>query len=204
MKILIIDNYDSFTFNLYQCVGEILLDTGGKFKLDVLRNNDITIQEIKKRRYDKIIISPGPGDPGNPLYFGVCADVLVRLGAKTPILGVCLGMQGMAHCFGGKVIRATRPMHGKTSVIKHDGSGVFRGLPQHMEVMRYHSLVVEKATVPDCFKITAHTRDTEEIMGLRHKTYPMEGVQFHPESFATDCGKSLLMNFVTPWTRQTS
>jgi len=203
MRILIIDNYDSFTFNLYQHIGEILLDTGGKFKLDVLRNNAITVHEIKKRRYDKIIISPGPGDPGDPLYFGVCADVLLCLGAKTPIFGVCLGMQGMARCFGGKVVRATRPMHGKTSVIKHDGSGIFRGLPQNMEVMRYHSLVVEKATVPNCFKITAHARDTEEIMGLRHKTYPMEGVQFHPESFATDCGKSLLANFLIPWTRQT-
>ncbi len=196
MKILIIDNYDSFTFNLYQYVGEILIDVGKKFKLDVLRNDEITIEKIKKRRYDKIIISPGPGDPSDSGYFGVCAEVLTQVGKETPVLGVCLGMQGMAHYFGGKVIRAKHPMHGKTSTVKHDGLGLFRGLPQKLEVMRYHSLIADKLTIPDCLKITSESLDTGEIMGLRHKTYPIEGIQFHPESFATDGGKLLLENFL--------
>ena len=196
MKILIIDNYDSFTFNLYQYIGEVLIDKGKKFRLDVLRNDEITTEEIKKRRYDKVIISPGPGDPSDPAYFGVCAEVLTQVGKETPVLGVCLGMQGMAHYFGGKVIRAKHPMHGKTSIIEHDGIRVFNGIPQNIEVMRYHSLIAEKVTLPDCLKITAISQDTEEIMGLRHKTYPIEGIQFHPESFATDGGKLLLANFL--------
>lgn len=196
MKILIIDNYDSFTFNLYQYVGEILIDKGKEFRLGVLRNDEITIEEIKKRRYDKIIISPGPGDPSDPAYFGVCADVITKIGKEIPVLGVCLGMQGMAHYFGGKVIRAKHPMHGKTSIIEHDGIGVFNSLPQNIEVMRYHSLIAEKATLPDCLKITAVAKDTEEIMGLRHTKYPIEGIQFHPESFATEGGKLLLANFL--------
>lgn len=198
MKILIIDNYDSFTFNLYQYIGEILIDKGKKFRLDALRNDEITIEEIKKRRYDRIIISPGPGDPSDPAYFGVCAEVLIQVGKETPVLGVCLGMQGMAHYFGGKVIRAKLPMHGKTSIIEHDGIGIFKGLPQNIEVMRYHSLIAEKAGLPNCLKITATSKDTEEIMGLRHTSYPIEGIQFHPESFATDGGKLLLANFLKP------
>lgn len=196
MKILIIDNYDSFTFNLYQYVGEIFIDKGEKFKLDVARNDAITLEEIKERRYDKIIISPGPGDPADKAYFGVCAEVLTEIGKKTPVLGVCLGMQGMAASFGGKVVRAKQPMHGKTSRIEHDGLGVFKGLPQYIEVMRYHSLVAEKTTLPECLKITALSEDTGEIMGLRHTTYPIEGIQFHPESFATEGGKALLENFL--------
>lgn len=196
MKILIIDNYDSFTFNLYQYIGEVLIDKNKKFKLDVFRNDEITTEEIKKRRYDNIIISPGPGDPGDPAYFGVCAEVLTQVGKETPVLGVCLGMQGMAHYFGGRVIRAKQPMHGKTSIIEHDEEGVFKGLPQNIEVMRYHSLIAEKATLPDCLKITAISNDTKEIMGLRHKEYPIEGIQFHPESFATQAGKQMLSNFL--------
>lgn len=196
MKILIIDNYDSFTYNLYQYIGEILTDKGKKFFLDVVRNDVITIKEIKGRGYEKIIISPGPGDPGNPAYFGVCADILTKLGKQIPVLGVCLGMQGMAHYFGGRVIRAKQPMHGKTSVIEHDEKGVFRGLPQKLEVMRYHSLVADKTTLPSCLEITAISKDTAEIMGLRHKIYPIEGIQFHPESFATEGGKEILTNFL--------
>lgn len=196
MKILIIDNYDSFTFNLYQYVGEILIDKGKKFKLNVFRNDEITTEEIKRKKYDKIIISPGPGNPSDPTYFGVCADVLTKIGREIPVLGVCLGMQGMAYCFGGRVIRAKLPIHGKTSIIEHDGIGVFKGLPQYMEVMRYHSLVAEKETLPNCLKITATSKDTEEIMGLRHINYPIEGIQFHPESFATEGGKLLLENFL--------
>lgn len=196
MKILIIDNYDSFTYNLYQYIGEILTEKNKEFTLDVVRNDALTIQEIKNKNYEKIIISPGPGDPSDKAYFGVCAEVLIILGKQIPVLGVCLGMQGMAHYFGGKVVRAKLPMHGKTSIIEHDKKGIFKGLPQNLEVMRYHSLVVDKKTLPTCFIITAKSLDTDEIMGLRHKNYPIEGIQFHPESFATAGGKEILTNFL--------
>lgn len=196
MKILIVDNYDSFTYNLYQCIGEILMNRNNTFILDVAKNDAISLEEIKKKKYEKIVISPGPGDPSDLLYFGVCADVLIKLGKKIPVLGVCLGMQGMAYYFGGRIIRAKQPMHGKTSTIDHDAQGVFKGLPQNLEVMRYHSLVAEKATLPVCLKITALSKDTNEIMGLRHKIYPIEGIQFHPESFATEGGEEILTNFL--------
>lgn len=230
MKILIIDNYDSFTFNLYQYVGEILQLKVKKEKLIdeysiiVKRNDEITIEEIKNENFDRIIISPGPGDPSDKAYFGVCADVLIEVGKTVPVLGVCLGMQGMAHYFGGKVVRASYPMHGKTSSIMHDGKGVFYSLPQEIEVMRYHSLIVERESVPKCFEVTAyvsvdksdssdhnifkeygesphtiqlfHNSQEIEIMGLRHKEYPIEGIQFHPESFATEGGKIMLENFL--------
>jgi anthranilate synthase component 2 len=207
MKVLIIDNYDSFTYNLYQYAGEILstpltppLTKGRKggvsFTLDVTRNDELALAQIKKARYDRIIISPGPGSPNDPAYFGVCADVILQLGATTPLLGVCLGMQGIAHYFGGRVIRARVPMHGKTRIITHDGKGVFAGLPQGLEVMRYHSLVVDPARVPDELEITARTKESDEIMGLRHRRYPIEGIQFHPESFATEGGKQMVKNFL--------
>ncbi len=196
MKVLIIDNYDSFTFNLYQYVGEILQSSILPFRVDVFRNDKITVEKIKKKKYDRIILSPGPGDPSDKKYFGVCADVLTKLGKKIPVLGVCLGMQGMANSFGGKVIRAKKPMHGKTSSIKHDGKGVFAGLPQDLEVMRYHSLVADPETLPSSLLITATAKESREIMGLRHKKYPIEGVQFHPESFATEVGKMILTNFL--------
>ena len=196
VKILIIDNYDSFTYNLYQYVGEILTARAEPFVLDVVRNDELTLEEIEKRAYDRIIISPGPGDPRDPAYFGVCADVLKILGMRTPILGVCLGMQGMAAVFGGNVIRAQVPMHGKTSTITHDESGVFAGVPQNAEVMRYHSLIAEEKSLPDSLLITAQANDSREIMGLRHREYPIEGVQFHPESFATEGGKIILGNFI--------
>ena len=196
MKILIIDNYDSFTFNLYQYIGEILTNKNIKFSIDVLRNDEITLDEIKKRKYQKIIISPGPGDPADLKYFGVCSKVLTSLGKTIPVFGVCLGMQGMAYYFGGKVIKAKQPMHGKTSIIKHNGKGVFTNLPQNLEVMRYHSLVADKTSLPDCLEITSTSLDTKEIMGLRHKDYPVEGIQFHPESFATEGGKEILSNFL--------
>lgn len=194
MKILIIDNYDSFTFNLYQYAGEILKDKGEDFAIDVVRNDQITLDEIKKRKYDRVIISPGPGDPSDKAYFGVCGEVIFKLGKEIPVLGVCLGMQGMAYYFGGRVVRAKLPMHGKTSIIKHDKKGVFKGLPQGLEVMRYHSLIAEKKTLPKSLEITAQADG--EIMGLRHKKYPLEGVQFHPESFATEGGKKMLENFL--------
>lgn len=194
MKVLIIDNYDSFTYNLYQYVGALLEAKKGQFDLDVFRNNKITLHQIRQKGYDKIIISPGPGDPSDKAYFGVCSDVLTSLGKKTPVLGVCLGMQGVAYYFGGRVIKARVPMHGKTSIIKHDGKGIFKGLPQDLEVMRYHSLIAEKKSLPKDLKITAEANG--EIMGLRHKKYPIEGIQFHPESFATEGGKKILTNFL--------
>jgi len=196
MRVLIIDNYDSFTYNLYQHIGELLQDLKKRVVLDVVRNDELSFAAIEKRKYDRIIISPGPGDPGDKVYFGVCSDVITKLGKTIPILGVCLGMQGIAHYFGGKVVRAVKPMHGKTSIIFHDETGVFYDLPQDIEVMRYHSLIVEKKSFPENLVITALARDTEEIMGLRHKKYPIEGIQFHPESFATDGGKILLKNFL--------
>lgn len=195
MKLLIIDNYDSFTFNLYQYAGEILKARPDSV-VDVVRNDAITVAQIQKRGYDKIIISPGPGDPSDKAYFGVCAEVITKLGKTTPVLGVCLGMQGIAHYFGGRVVRAKEPMHGKISVIEHDGKGVFSGLPQGIEVMRYHSLVAEKESLPECLIITATVQSTGEVMGLRHREYPIEGVQFHPESFASEGGKMLLSNFI--------
>lgn len=199
MKVLIIDNYDSFTFNLYQEVGSILSKKHKEFGLDVVRNDEITLEEIKKRKYDRIVLSPGPGDPADKKYFGVCADVITNVGKTTPVLGVCLGMQGMAHYFGGSVIRAKVPMHGKTSVIMHDSKGLFAGLPQGLEVMRYHSLIADKASLPKDLVVTASVKSigqTPEIMGLRHKKYPIEGIQFHPESFATEAGRKMLENFI--------
>jgi anthranilate synthase/aminodeoxychorismate synthase-like glutamine amidotransferase len=195
MKILILDNYDSFTYNLYQYVGEILTQKSEPFTLEVIRNDGITLAEIKKRGYDRIVISPGPGDPSDAAYFGVCADVLKNI-TTTPILGVCLGMQGIAHYFGGNVIRAEKPMHGKTSNVSHDGESVFAGLPQGIKVMRYHSLVADPASLPKDLVVSATSQDSKEIMGLRHAKYPIEGIQFHPESFATEGGKKILENFI--------
>ena len=152
MNVLIIDNYDSFTFNLYQYVGEILQtelsQEHSDSKVTVKRNNEITLEQIKQQGYDRIIISPGPGSPDDPAYFGVCAEVIRELGPTTPLLGVCLGMQGIAHVFGGDVVRAGVPMHGKTSPIRHDEQGVYQGLPQDIEIIRYHSLIVKADTLP--------------------------------------------------------
>ena len=196
MKILILDNYDSFTYNLYQYVGELLSSSKEPFTLDVVRNDAVTLDEIQERKYDRIIISPGPGDPSDKKYFGVCSGVITQLGKTTPVLGVCLGMQGIAHYFGGRVVRAAVPMHGKTSIIQHDGKGVFAGLPQGLEVMRYHSLIADAASLPACLEVSARAGDTGEVMGLRHREYPIEGIQFHPESFATQGGHEMLKNFL--------
>ncbi len=198
MKILLIDNYDSFTYNLYQLAGELLENRGKPFVLDVVRNDAITAKTIRDKGYDRIIISPGPGDPADESYFGICRQVLLQIGQTTPVLGICLGMQGLAHCYGGKVTKAPIPMHGKTSQICHNSSGVFAGLPDNLEVMRYHSLIVDKRSLPASLAITAETTDNnKEIMGLKHKKYPIEGVQFHPESFATEYGARLLENFLS-------
>ncbi len=208
MNVLIIDNYDSFTFNLYQYIGEILSDTGTPFEVIVKRNNEITLDDVKAMNPDRIIISPGPGSPDDVNYFGVCGQVITELGKTTPVLGVCLGMQGIAHFFGGKVVRADVPMHGKTSPIIHDGKGVYQGLPQGIEIMRYHSLMVDYDSLPECLEITSVVGDGDDkdvqklakngaqIMGIRHKTYPIEGVQYHPESFATEGAKQQLTNFL--------
>ena len=211
MHVLIIDNYDSFTYNLYQYVGEILSSAlgYGHFDVQVKRNNEITLAQIQALKPDRLIISPGPGSPDDRKYFGVCGDAILKLGRTIPLLGVCLGMQGIAHCFGGKVVRAALPMHGKTSVIRHDGKGVYQNIPQDLEIMRYHSLMVEAHTLPDCLEITSVIAGTgtvadfrqaalagSEIMGIRHKHLPIEGIQYHPESFATEGGKALLGNFL--------
>jgi len=201
MKVLILDNYDSFTYNLYQYVGEILEDANVSFSLDVIRNDEKTFEEIESLSYDKIIISPGPGHPADRSYFGISGDILLRLGTKTSILGICLGMQGMATTFGGNVIRAKIAMHGKLSPIKHDGKGVFKNLTQNIEIMRYHSLVAEEISLPKELIITARVNDGSEageIMGLRHTSLKIEGVQFHPESFGSEEGKLLLKNFLFP------
>ena len=212
MNVLIIDNYDSFTFNLYQYIGEILqtMDSDKQANVIVKRNNEITLADVQAMNLDRIIISPGPGAPDDPAYFGICAEVIETLGKTIPLLGVCLGMQGIAHVFGGDVIRASVPMHGKVSAIRHDGAGIYNDLPQELEIMRYHSLMVKADTLPDCLTVTAvvanhnHTELSlaesalagDEIMGLQHKEYPIQGVQFHPESFATEGAKRLLTNFL--------
>ena len=182
-----IDNYDSFTYNLVQYLGELGED------LQVFRNDKITIKEIEKLKPNKIVISPGPGTPKDA---GISIKVIKQFAGKTPILGVCLGHQAIAEAFGGKVIRAGQLMHGKTSEIHHDNKGVFKGLPNPFTATRYHSLLVEKKSLPDCFELSAWT-DEGEIMGLRHKEFKLEGGQFHPESILTDSGKQLLSNFLS-------
>ena len=184
--ILMIDNYDSFTYNLVQYLGEM-----GQ-QLKVFRNDKITVEGIEELEPDRIVISPGPCTPNEA---GVSVATIERFAGKIPILGVCLGHQSIGQAFGGDIVRAPRLMHGKTSMIHHDGEGVFAGLPNPFEATRYHSLVIRRETIPDCLQITAET-DMREIMGVRHKEYPVEGVQFHPESILTTEGKKLLANFV--------
>jgi anthranilate synthase component 2 len=205
MKILIIDNYDSFTFNLYQIVGELLYESGKLYTLDVIKNDELSLEEIKARKYNKILISPGPGDSADEVYFGVCSQVILELGKTISVLGVCLGMQGICHYFGGKVVRANTPMHGKTSIVVHNNKNIFKNLPQKIEAMRYHSLVASPDSIPDCLEITCLVgtnfkkvlnSKNYEIMGLKHKKYPIEGVQFHPESFASEAGNLIIKNWL--------
>ena len=184
--ILVVDNYDSFTYNLVQYLGEL------GAKLEVVRNDALDVDGIARLTPERIVISPGPG---NPDQAGVSLDVIRRLGPSTPILGVCLGHQAIGQAFGATVARARAQMHGKTSEIRHDGRGVFTGLPNPFVATRYHSLIVLADTVPDELEITARAEDGE-IMGLRHRRYPIEGVQFHPESILTVEGKRLLGNFL--------
>ena len=190
MKFLIIDNYDSFVYNIAQRLGELGVNS------DVIRNDKITINEIKEKNYDAIIISPGPGTPEEKKYFGICKDVIQKLGPKLPILGICLGHQGIIDCFGGKVVNAGHVRHGKTSQIQHYDDSLFHGVKNPFSATRYHSLVGDKTIIPDSLKITAIAEDDGEIMGVSHKEYFIEGVQFHPESIMTDEGKKILENFI--------
>ena len=189
--LLMIDNYDSFTYNVVQYLGELGAD------VHVHRNDEITIEQIREMNPEKIVISPGPCTPNEA---GVSLQVLEQLRGKLPILGICLGHQSIGQAFGGDIVRASRVMHGKTSPVYHNDTGVFKGLPNPLTATRYHSLVIDKNTLPDCLEITAWTNNDdgsiEEIMGVRHKEFDIEGVQFHPESILTECGHELLDNFL--------
>ncbi len=190
--LVIIDNYDSFTYNIVQTIAASELQEKRRADIRVFRNNAIGVEEIEALQPERILISPGPCTPSQA---GISIEVIRYFSGKIPILGVCLGHQSIGEAFGGNVVRASRIMHGKTSPVFHDNSGVFRGLPNPFDGMRYHSLIVEKETVPDCFDISAWTAEGE-IMGLRHKDLDVEGVQFHPESIMTPDGVLLLKNFM--------
>ena len=190
MKVLVIDNYDSFVYNLVQYIGEL----GGETV--VYRNDKVTLRQVMKLKPDRIVISPGPGSPEEARYFGVCSEILQHVSCKVPTLGVCLGHQGIIYAFGGRIVRAKRLMHGKTSLIKHDGEGVFKGVKNPFKATRYHSLVGDRGSISSSLKITAESIDDREIMGVRHVTYPIEGVQFHPESILTEDGKVFIKNFL--------
>lgn len=190
MKFLIIDNYDSFVYNIAQYLGEL------RVNCDVIRNDKITLDEIKQNDYDAIIISPGPGTPEDKKYFGICSDVIKNMGPTTPILGVCLGHQGIIHVFGGKVTNAGCVRHGKTSSVNHTNSELFKDVKNPFRATRYHSLVGDKTVIPNVLQVTATAADDGEIMAIKHKEYLIEGVQFHPESIMTEDGKKILANFI--------
>jgi anthranilate synthase/aminodeoxychorismate synthase-like glutamine amidotransferase len=185
--ILLLDNYDSFTYNLAQYLGEL------GCQVEVHRNDRISVEQIAQRKPEGIVISPGPCTPQEA---GISVELVQKLAGKVPILGVCLGHQAIGAAFGGKIIRAPKLFHGKTSQIRHDGSGVFRGLPNPFTATRYHSLIVERKSLPAELQVTAET-DEDIIMGMQHRSYPLMGVQFHPESVLTDSGKQLLKNFLS-------
>ena len=184
--VLMIDNYDSFTFNLVQYLGELGAE------VEVVRNDEITLDEVAARAPARIVISPGPCTPSEA---GISVPLIQRFAGTVPILGVCLGHQAIGQAFGGRVVRAARVMHGKLSPIVHDGYGVFGGLPSPFTATRYHSLAIERTSLPDALEVTA-TADDGEIMGVRHRSYPVEGVQFHPEAILTEHGRRLLANFL--------
>lgn len=190
-KIVMVDNYDSFTYNLVQYLGE--LDA----QVEVVRNDQVTVNDIKAMQPDRIVISPGPC---TPLQAGISVETILKFAGVCPILGVCLGHQSIGHAYGGKIVRAKRIMHGKTSMVHHHDNAVFSGLSNPFEATRYHSLVIDQDSLPDCFEITAWTEnddgDIDEIMGVRHRELQVEGVQFHPESILTAHGHDLLRNFL--------
>ena len=191
--LLVIDNYDSFTFNLVQYFGELAAQHPLAKDLRVERNDALTVTEIRELGPDAILLSPGPGDPDQA---GVCLDVLKELSPRIPTLGVCLGHQALAQAYGGKIVRAAELMHGKTSPVLHRGEGVFAGLPQPLTATRYHSLIADRESLPDCLEVTAWLEDNT-VMGLRHREHPhLQGVQFHPESVLTEAGHNLLANFL--------
>lgn len=190
MKVLVIDNYDSFVYNLVQYIGEFGAETL------VYRNDQITLMEAAKIEPDRIVISPGPGNPEDDKFFGVCKDILQKLSPSIPTLGVCLGHQGIIHVYGGKVVHAKKLMHGKTCSIRHNQSGIFNGVRNPFSATRYHSLAGERYSIPDCLQITAEAIDDGEIMGVRHIKYPIYGVQFHPESILCEDGKLIIRNFL--------
>jgi anthranilate synthase/aminodeoxychorismate synthase-like glutamine amidotransferase len=185
--LLVIDNYDSFTYNLVQYLGEMGVE------MKIVRNDEVTLDGVRALKPARILVSPGPCSPKEA---GLSVEVIRQLGPVLPTLGVCLGHQSIGYAFGGEVVRNFRMMHGKTSLIHHDGKHLFQGMPNPFEATRYHSLVVKRETLPDCLEITAETRPEGEIMGLRHKQHPIWGVQFHPESVLTVEGKKLLKNFL--------
>jgi anthranilate synthase component II len=189
-KILVIDNYDSFVYNLAQLLGQ--MDTIPI----VIRNDKITVEEIEKMSPSGIVISPGPGHPADKKSFGICSETITNFGPNIPILGVCLGNQGIAYCYGGKVVNAKQVRHGKTSSIRHFGGLLFNNLRNPFVATRYHSLVVDPNSVPSCLQVTATSLDDGEIMGLEHRRYPTHGVQFHPESVLTKDGSKILLNFI--------
>jgi anthranilate synthase component 2 len=190
VRVLILDNYDSFVYNLAQYAGEIADE------VLVKRNDTLEWNDVRRLNPDRIIISPGPGNPSERRYFGSCEDVLRNLSPEVPTLGVCLGHQGIVSAFGGRIVRAKKLRHGKTSPIKHDGKGVFRGIENPFEATRYHSLVADRRTLPRSLEVTAESLDDHEIMGVRHREFPIEGVQFHPESILTSPGRRMIETFL--------
>jgi anthranilate synthase component 2 len=190
LKVLVIDNYDSFVYNLVQYIGELGAE------VIVYRNDQINLEQVKKLKPDRIVLSPGPGTPEETRYFGVCTAILQHLSCEIPTLGVCLGHQGIIHAFGGKIVSAKRLMHGKTCAIKHDGKSIFKGVHNPLTATRYHSLAGDTRSIPECLEVTAVSIDDGEIMGVRHAEYPIEGVQFHPESILCEDGKLIMKNFL--------
>jgi anthranilate synthase component 2 len=190
LKVLVVDNYDSFVYNLVQYIGELGAD------VIVYRNDQVTSAQVKRLKPDKIVLSPGPGTPEDEKYFGVCTAILQDVSHKVPTLGVCLGHQGIINAFGGKIVSAKKLMHGKTCTIKHDEKGIFKGVRNPFTATRYHSLAGDKFSIPSCLQISALAIDDGEIMGVRHVEYPIEGVQFHPESILCEDGKLIIKNFL--------
>jgi anthranilate synthase component 2 len=190
MKVIVIDNYDSFVYNLVQYIGEI------GAKVVVFRNDQVTLQQLEKLKPDRIVLSPGPGNPEEQRYFGVCKSILQSLSQTVPTLGVCLGHQGIINAFGGKITSAKRLMHGKTCKIKHDGKGIFVGVRNPFIATRYHSLAGDRFFIPSSLEVSAVAIDDQEIMGVRHIDFPIEGVQFHPESILCEDGKLMMQNFL--------
>jgi anthranilate synthase component II len=191
MKVLIIDNYDSFVYNIAQLLGEL------KTQPTVIRNDKIRLKDIRRINPDAIIISPGPGNPEDRKYFGICTDIITDLGTTIPILGICLGHQGIVNAFGGKIINAKLVRHGKTSTIKHKSHMLFESVNNPFKATRYHSLVADSNKIPSCLDVTAKALDDGEIMAVRHRKYLIEGVQFHPESVLTAEGPKILSNFMS-------